>query len=266
MASIWNSDEWTRSAGQISEMAFWSSRVNSLRVLDRARRLILDFLKRSKDTRINAEGEVVQTLRVGSRDAFVSEMQRFLIEEGFGSPVPEKKQSLVQQMRDIRSNRRLETLFKTVTDQAHGLGALKMSMDEEIRELFPAWEFRREGHVNDPRPLHEKNRGAIRRKDDTRFWNRMNSPKIGGFGKPYGPWGFGSQMGTREVPRAEAVRRGVISGDETPKAQTEIDFTAGLDASTRGMDPEWVARFAKSMGGRARVENGRIVYQPKETE
>lgn len=272
VASLLNSEDWQGIPNDVREACFFSARVNSARVLNRFKGLILDYLQQNRETITREDGSTVTKLKVGSRADFVNELQQSLIEEGFGDPLPagqaRGERGVIREVKDIASNRRLGLIFDTQMRQGYSFGALKVSLDPEIEEAFPAWRFVREGYVQEPRPVHKRFENTVQLKSDTEFWKRMNSEEIGGFGVPWGPWGFNSQMGVEEVSRTEAENMGLLRGQKRKKGRKkknaghpELKFNRNLKASTKSLSPDIVKKLVDSMGGRARLEGGKIVYE-----
>jgi hypothetical protein len=81
---------------------------------------------------------------------------------------------------------------------------------------YPAWEFRRQQGAIEKykRPDHVQHEGQIRLKTDIKFWLMRNREDIGGFGNPYGPWGFNSWMREIRVPREKAEKMGLLKPGE----------------------------------------------------
>ena len=86
---------------------------------------------------------------------------------------------------------------------------------------YPAWEFHRQaGAINNKRKIHIDNEKVVKLKTDLSFWLSMNDEKFGGFGNPFGPFGFNSWMRQLSVNRDKAIELGLIE----PKQK--IDITA----------------------------------------
>lgn len=111
---------------------------------------------------------------------------------------------------------RLRLIYRTQKELAAGFRQFVEDFDEFELQVYPAWEFyRQEGaKEQNKRPDHIKHEGAIRLKTDIDFWLARNSPDQGGFGNPYGPWGFNSWMRTRPVDRETAEKLGLIKPGE----------------------------------------------------
>lgn len=242
IGSILTSAEWRRVPTWLRERAFFSATIENTRFLDRAQKFLLDFLKRTTAT--NERGEVY--LKAGGRAQFVKEMQEFAIREGMTPLDPEVKHTL----RDITSVGRLELIFDTNIKSAHDYGNWKIRQDPEILDAFPAQRFIRVAAVIKPRPRHEENRNEVRRTDDLDFWLSMNDPQIGGFGVPWGPWGFNSGMDVEAVSRSESDELGLTKPGETiPSVEGKLNDQ--LQASTQGLDKRLVNFLKIAFGDQA---------------
>lgn len=111
---------------------------------------------------------------------------------------------------------RLRLIYRTQKELAAGFRQFVEDFDEFDLQVYPAWEFYRQEGAKElnKRPDHVKHEGAIRLKTDINFWLARNSPDQGGFGNPYGPWGFNSWMRTRPVDRETAEKLGLIKPGE----------------------------------------------------
>lgn len=239
-----NSREWADVPVALRERAFFSSRVESSRFLQSSRDALRDFLSSAREKVTLPNGTETTALKVGSRADFVMQMRELAIREGMGDLVPEEKRGGLE---DITSRRRLETIFDTQTISAWEYGNWKQGQDPDVIDEFPAQRFIRERDVKKPRPIHQSNEGVVRRKDDLEFWTAMNSESFGGFGVPWGPWGFGSGMGTEDVDRSTAEQIGLVSPDEVVQPY-EKQFNDGLKASVTGLDSDIVAKLRDAFG------------------
>lgn len=271
VGSILRSAEWSRVPVAIRERSFFSATVEDVRFLQRGRNFLLDFLKGTRLT--NDKGETY--LKAGGRAQFIEELQRFALREGMGALDPELKGTV----RDVASETRLGLIFDTNLKSIHDYGYWKQGMDPDILDAFPAQKFVRIAAVMIKRPVHQANEGAVRRKDDLRFWLAMNDANIGGFGVPWGPWGFNSGMETEDVGRQEAESLGLVTLDErvvgdqmseirdqSPKAgsgirRADIDFNANLAASTRGLAQPMINLLKIAFGDHVTFEGDRVIWK-----
>ncbi len=231
-----SSSEWRDVPVALRERAFFSSRVESARVLQRARDGINDFLKSSVETLPN--GQVA--LATGSRADFVKQTQDFLRSEGI-----ERKDGGLQ---DLAGERRLGLIFNTQTRQANDFGTWKQGQDPDLLNEFPAQRFIRVEDVEEPRNSHTEFEGQVYLKTDP-IWATINDD----FGVPWGPWGWGCGHDVEDVDRAEAEALGLI-GPNDVVSPIERDFNEGLQASTRGLDPDLLAKLQADFGEKIVIE------------
>lgn len=236
----------------LRERAFFSARVENVRFLDRAQRFLLEFLKRN--TARNEAGEIYLT--ASGRAKFIEELQTFAIREGMGPLDPTDKGTL----KDITSEGRLALIFDTNIKSAADFGYWKQGQDPDILQAFPAQRFIRVAEVRTKRPVHEANTGAVRRKDDLKFWLAMNDPAIGGFGVPWGPWGFNSGMDVEDVGRDESDALGLTKPDERIQP-VEKQLNEALQASTRGLNVKLLNFLKAAFGDRAEFVGDSVAWK-----
>jgi hypothetical protein len=242
----WDAGDWGIEKPAVRVRSFFSSRVESARFLDRAQGLIFDYLTKVRDDLPNGE----RALRVGGREDFVMLMRSFMIEEGMAKP--DEFQGVNQaDLQDIRSVSRLRLIFDTNVRQAYGFGQWKQGMKPAVRRAFPAARFVRDRGVLEPRPRHAAHAGEVRLKTDLDWWARyQNDPKIGGFGVPWGPYGFYSGMGQEDVSKAEAQRLGLkVEPSPEEDAKPLPGLNDALAASVRKMDPDVKAKLLAELRG-----------------
>ena len=251
------SAEWATMPEEIREAAFFVANVESASMLSQLQRGLESFLAQTRER--TADGSTA--LKVGGRADFVKRMQDWMIGNGMGDPLPggqgRGERGLIPEITDPASNRRLKLIFDTQVRQAYGRSAMKYSLSDGVISAYPALRFVREGFVKEPREDHEKHKGEVRLKSDEEYWKARNDPKFGGFGVPYGPFGFNSQMGTEEVGRQEAIELGLIKRTDKPKGKT-VRFKKGMKASVRKMDPELLGRVLRSLGDGAELVGDEI--------
>jgi hypothetical protein len=240
IASKLSSSEWRDVPVALRERAFFSARVESARVLQRARDGINDFLKSSVETLPN--GQVA--LATGSRADFVKQTQDFLKGEGI-----ERKDGGLQ---DLAGERRLGLIFNTQTRQANDFGTWKQGQDPDLLNEFPAQRFIRVEDVEEPRNSHTDFEGQVYLKTDP-IWANINDD----FGVPWGPWGWGCGHDVEDVDRAEAEALGLI-GPNDVVSPIERDFNEGLQASTKGLDPDLLAKLQADFGNKITIEGETI--------
>ena len=249
VGSILRSAEWSRVPTAIRERSFFSATVEDVRFLQRAQKFLEDFIAQTRLTNDNGD----TYLKAGGRAQFIEELQRFALREGMGSLDPDIKGTL----RDIASETRLGLIFDTNLKSAQDYGYWKQGQDPDVLDAFPSQRFIRVAPVRKPRPLHQANRNQVRRKDDLGFWLAMNDPAIGGFGVPWGPWGFNSGMDVEDVGRAESDGLGLTTTNERIQP-IEKDFNDHLEASTQGLSQPLINLLKIAFGDKAVIEGDSV--------
>lgn len=255
------SAEWRGVPVEIRERAFFSAHVENARLLQAMRDELEDWMSGARDP-------VHGGLKATGRAEFVAAMRELAIAEGLGRVDPATgaidPEIREDDLRDIRSLRRLQLIFDTQTEAAQEYGYWLQGQDPDLLWAFPCSRFIRVRPVMVPRPYHQANEGAVRRKDDLAFWLDMNRD----FGVPWGPWGFSSGMGTEDVDRDEAVALGAIGPDEVGQPLAR-QFNEGLDASLAGLDGELAEALRQATGGTAaggRLKPGGVAAEPDQEE
>ena len=164
----------------------------------------------------------------------------------------EEKQVFKYSIDTLYNPERLRLIYRTQEQLAHGYNEFCQSYDPEWLDMFPAWEFvRQPGAKEDQkRPDHVAHEGDIRLKTDLQYWLDRNSFDQGGFGNPYGPWGYNSWMRTYDVDRETCELLGLLAPRErvkTPPELAEWNLPHMLQqlgtASTRELSAESVERI-----------------------
>ena len=111
---------------------------------------------------------------------------------------------------------RLRLIYLTQRELSAGWRNFVKAFDPFFLQMYPAWEFwRQEGAKEEnKRKDHVQHEGDIRLKTDVAYWLERNRAEIGGFGNPYGPWGFNSWMTTIDVERDQAEALGLVKPGE----------------------------------------------------
>ncbi|HWD19102.1 MAG TPA: hypothetical protein VHB20_07470 [Verrucomicrobiae bacterium] len=251
VGSTLNSFEWSNIPVGLRENAFFSSTVEDVRFLQSLRDALNDFLANNKETL--PDGSVA--LAMGSRAQFVRDMNELAVSRGLGPLDPDDAGTL----KDITSQSRLSLIFNTKTQQMYSYGYWKQGMDPDLLDEFPAQRFIRVQDVNKPRLVHQNNEGVVKLKTDLTFWLSMNDPSFGGFGVPWGPWGFNSGMGEEDVDREESERMGLIKPGEKPDPIVK-DVNDHLQASVEGLDDDMIAHLKNTFGDQIDVQGGAAVW------
>ena len=199
--SSFTSAEWGQVPVGMRELAFWSARQEDAKFVQAMRDGLSDALNQTTITLPDGR----RAFKVNGRTDFIRQMGEMI--EANGIPRLGPRGSIV----DIGSNARLGLIYDTNIASAYAFGHWKQGISPVILQTFPALRFIRVRPVKTPRALHNRFTNAVRRKDDLAFWLAMNSPAIGGFGVPWGPWGFNSGMDVEDVDRAEAESLGLVA-------------------------------------------------------
>lgn len=263
IAANLGSSEWADVPVALRERAFFSAHVESARFLQDTKSLLGDFLQSSVEDVVSPDGVPSTALKVGSRADFVKRAREFAVSEGLDVGIDPEKRGTIQ---DITARKRLELIYDVQTQAAWAYGDWKQGMDADVLDEFPAWRFIRDVKVKRPRPIHQQNEGVVRLKTDIGFWLAMNSREIGGFGVPWGPWGFNSGMGVEDVSRAEAEDLGLIGKDDVP-TPVEKDLNDRLRASVSGLDSDTLGWLRDRLGNAAEVDmaSGSVWWRGDET-
>lgn len=232
----WDSAGWATHEPEFRSRAFFSARVESARFLDRAHSLLFDYIAGVKETVTNPAGVKSEALSVFNRDHFVKKMREFMVAEGMAT-----RQDFFDtdqnDITDIKSEARLRLIFDTNVRQAYGYGQWKQGMTPATIKTFPAARLVRVRGVNEPRPRHQENLGEVLLKTDPRWAEFHNAKDIGGFGVPWGPYGFHSGVTQEDVSKEEAASLGLM-GDKPAEVAPAPKFNDDLWASVRNMDPD----------------------------
>lgn len=237
------SQDWASVAPAIRQRAFFSATINSARVLHRMRSMLLDWQSGAVETILTPSGATETAFKETGLAKFREKAADLLVSEGLASKSDFKNESI----KNVVSNSRLKLIFNTNTAQAQDFAIYQSRVaDPERINRFPAAEFVRTPGARVPRDRHVANEGAIRRYDDLQFWLNQNAPDIGGFGVPWGPWGFNSYMTTFPIPRRRAEKLGLVKPGEKvmPPDLTQFGVTLptrlnkGVTASVDDITPE----------------------------
>lgn len=240
----WKASDWNDQEADFRNRAFWSSRVENARFLDRSHGFLFDYMAKVRETIVQPDGTVVTALQIGGREQFVKRMRDFMIAEGMAAP-GEFVNVDQKDITDIRSVARLRLIFDTNVRQAYGYGQWKQGMKPAVLTAFPAARLIRERGVKDPRPRHQNNLGEVRLKTDPRWAEFHNAREIGGFGVPWGPYGFQSGVTQEDVSRREAIKMGLTVPDAQETPETTIN--TGLSASMAKMQPDIKAKLLEEL-------------------
>jgi outer membrane biosynthesis protein TonB len=231
-----SSSEWHDVPAALRERAFFSSRVESVRFLQRAKDALSDW-----QTKATEETPGGTALAMGSRADFVKAMQDFLGGEG----IVRKSGSVT----DLAGEKRLGLIFDVQTRQANDFGYWKQGMDQDTLDMFPAQRFIRVIDVKEPRQAHTDYEDMVFLKTDS-VWEKINED----FGVPWGPWGWGCGHDVEDVDREEAVALGLIGETEEVKPAAEQDFNERLEASATNLDEDLLDFLGDKLGDKVVID------------
>lgn len=249
---------WREVPAAIRNKAFFSATLTSAQVARRMQDYIDDFLSQDRD--VNERGQ--EFFSSQGRSEFVAKFRRMMMDEGFGKVLPDGSIAPDindNDLRDLRSCRRLQLIFDTQVEQAYSYGQFLEGQDEDILDIWPCWKFVRVRPVMSPRPYHDAALGQIRRKDDLDFWLSLNRD----FQVPWGPWGFNSGCGTEDVDRAEAEAAGAIKPSDRVKPIVR-EFNDRLQQSVAGLGPDVRSWIKRQLGDMVTIHGDKAIYNKPE--
>ena len=248
-ASEFDAEAFELDSLDIAKRAFWSANVESFRFLQRARDFLTDTLGEITEEVENSQGKHI-ALKGGGRARFVRVMREFMIEEGLAENEEEFQEVNQQDIRDIRSERRLKLIYETNMQQAYGYGQYKQGQHPAVLTRFPAQRFVRDRGVEEPRPRHLESEGEVRLKSDVAYWaDFQNDPEIGGFGVPWAPFGFYSGMGLQDVDREEAAILGLDLEAPAPPAPPVKGLNDKFNTAVSNLDDDVKKRLIEELRG-----------------
>lgn len=265
-----NSQEWAAVAPAIRQRSFFSATINSARVLHRMRSMLLDWQSGATESILTPSGGNEIAFKESGLAKFREKAAALLISEGLASPADFKNESI----QNVIGASRLKLIFNTNTAQAQDFAIYQSRVSDPARiDRFPAAEFVRTPGAKVPRNLHVANEGQIRRFDDIQFWLEQNSPDIGGFGVPWGPWGFNSYMTTFPVSRKRAEALGLVRPGEKvmPPDLTQFGatlptrFNKGVNADISDISPDIrqqaINAITSRLGPQALTADGKLTLE-----
>ena len=229
-----DSADWADVAPSVRNVSFFSACVEDERVLAALQRLVAQGIE---------EG--------WSPAEFVYEAEAML-DKLRAYPQDDETAQYGESIDTLSDFNRLRLIFRTQNELAHGYAQFCEAFAPYDLTMYPGWRFaRQEGAKEDQkRPDHVAHEGDVRLKTDLQFWLDRNRPEIGGFGNPYGPWGFNSWCYTEPVSREECEALGLLSpGEEliVPEELAEWNLPNVLQqmgtAGTSTLDDEAVQRI-----------------------
>lgn len=208
--SAFNSAQWRATAPAIRQVSFFSATVDKVRALAGYKRMLMDWSQAATEEIEGPYGKAT-VYRVGGQADFIEQARTYLQKEGLDDGIS----PLSNEITNIAGAERLKLVFNTNIQQANQLATWQSHVqDADYLNRNPAARFVRMPGATTTRPRHVEAEGQVRRWDDFTFWLYQNAPEIGGFGVPWGPWGFNSYMTQEPVKRAEAERLGLVRPGE----------------------------------------------------
>jgi hypothetical protein len=257
IAASLSADQWAGVPLALRERAFFVSRVESIRYVAEAKRMLGQMVEGEREKIINVNtGKPDTVLR--TPDLFARRMKQLVAESGMD---PRTGRRGIQ---DVSSNARLNLIAQMQEQQAYGFARWKGDQDPDMLDAFPCWEFTRTEPRDEPREDWPERWAAaggktyggrmIARKDDP-VWTKLSR-----FGTPWPPFDYGSGMGVDDVTREEAEALGVIARDEKV-ASGEQAFNDELEASVADLG-EWGRKALEvQFGDQVRFEGDRAVWR-----
>lgn len=231
-----NYREWQAVAPVIRQRSFFSATIDKVRVLSLYQRLMGDWLEGTVEEVDGPYGKQI-AYKVGGAAQFREQASEFLVAQGLVTP----EELGDKRMSNIASTQRLDLVFNTNIEQAQTLALWKSrTQNADYINRNPAARFVRRPGATIKRERHVAAENEVRRWDDFAFWLFQNAEDIGGFGVPWGPFGFNSYMVQQPVNRKEAERLGLVRPGEVIRP---------VDASTFGITPA----AALTMGVKAKI-------------
>lgn len=221
----------------LRRQALFSAQTLSTDLLGKYREVIGSIINpqqvlREGETRTVTEGFNPASARV--------EIKRLLGEQGYAAAEGEEGT-----IKDLGSDARINLVVKTNVELAQGAGKfVQGNANEDVVDLWPAWELVRYEERNEPRDWEQRwrlaaavagdaraagclgNSGRMCALKSSRIWQALGDGE-GGFtdtlGNPYPPFAFSSGMWTEDVSRDEAVEMGLIEeGERAEPAELDL--------------------------------------------
>jgi len=214
--------------------------------LDRIQSTLASVIQPKQELRTDETG-ATKTVTTGHNPATAREaLRNALRSEGY-RPAEDIKGTI----KDLSSDARLNLVVKTNTDLAQGAGKyVQSNLDEDVIELYPAWELVRYEKRSTPRDWEQRWRIAAQVAGDAQanaclgLYGRMCALKsseiweqlgegAGGYtdtlDNPYPPFAFNSGMWTDDVSRDDAQSLGLLEeGDQVKPKILDIAKLFGL--------------------------------------
>lgn len=199
-------ETWATLASVMSKSSLFDSRTERIKLYARLMEMTGEVMTNAKKTL--PDGRTVS--KTQGKSDWVSKAREFMISEGIiGAEAVGK--SYHNDVKRTGSLARLRLVFDVAVRSALAKGAWEKAISPSELEENPAYRFVRFPGAKIKRKVHEENENVVRLKTDYKFWaDEMNSPEIGGFKLPWGPFGFNSYMYQHPVSREECEKIGLL--------------------------------------------------------
>lgn len=211
-----NSSQWNRIQAGLRDRAFFSSTVESTKMLHAMR------------------GEVA-AVAAGKKSASEvrRDMRQMLSADGY-TPKPGEEGTI----KDLYTKHRLDTVIDTNVRQARGFVQYMDGISPGALAAFPAQELVRVRDSKEKRDWAARWRKAGGQLRGGRMVALKTDPiwtKISAFGNPFPPFDWGSGMGLRDIKRSEAKSLGLVldeaAKEEASKRLENVDLNGSLQAA-----------------------------------
>jgi hypothetical protein len=263
VGSVLRSAEWEDVALGLRERAFWSAGVEHAGLLQGMKDRLAQALQQARDPETGA---------FMGKERFIVEARRIASEAGLGTGGKGDWRNL----KDVTSVARLGLIYDMNTRQATGYARRKADLTAGALDAAPAYEFIRLTPKRVPREdWPDRFREACDESGDEAALSVLDSTgrmmalktsevweNLSRFGTPWAPFDYGSGMGLRSVPRAEAEGVGLIAPDEAVEpGDTEQRFNDKLEASVADLDTETRDALRIAFGPQIAIEGDRVRWQ-----
>jgi hypothetical protein len=239
-------------AASVRRQSLFSAETTLVDYLDEVKRVVESVVDPKQVVRYDAEGKPLEfTVTEGFNPASAREALRNKLKELGYQPGEDQAGSI----KDLSSDARINLVVKTNVELAEGAGKyVQGNLNEDVVDLWPAWELVRYESRKDPRDWEQRWRIAAQVANDPKaaaalelhgklaalkssgIWRELGDG-AGGFedtlGNPYPPFAFNSGMWTEDVSREEAEAMGLIEpGEEARKAELDLETLFGGKAES----------------------------------
>lgn len=193
-----SSAEWSMVSAAVRNNAFFSACIEDERLLSALQKLV--------DKAVENGWSVG-----GFIDEALQELDKIALD-----PEARQNETFEDSFNTLYDVERLRLIYMTQMQLASGYSSFCEAFEPFRLNAFPAWKFHRQPGAKEQNKRHDhvQHEGEIRLKTDILFWLARNRHEIGGFGNPYGPWGFNSWMRELPVHRDQAEKLGLIAPGE----------------------------------------------------